>query len=99
MDFFQSTSDKVAEIYKVRLQVDDFILSLVTQCSIFHLLQQLSGGASAEALLLPMNLEEPYLDGIRYDYVPPLKQFNDRVEPSGGETTVAALALMFAIYR
>ncbi|XP_057320354.1 structural maintenance of chromosomes protein 1A-like [Microplitis mediator] len=75
MNFFRSTSYKVAEIYK-----------------------KLSDGASAEALLLPMNLEEPYLDGIRYDYVPPLKQFNGRVEPSGGETTVAALALMFAIY-
>mmetsp|Transcript_10154 Transcript_10154/g.24576 ORF Transcript_10154/g.24576 Transcript_10154/m.24576 type:complete len:1249 (+) Transcript_10154:130-3876(+) len=41
--------------------------------------------------------EEPYLDGIKYDTIPPGKRFMDMTHLSGGEKTVAALALLFAI--
>jgi len=43
--------------------------------------------------------EEPYLDGVKYDVMPPMKRYRDIGQLSGGEKTVAALALLFAIHR
>ncbi|RKP09750.1 cohesin complex subunit psm1 [Thamnocephalis sphaerospora] len=41
---------------------------------------------------------EPYLEGIRYHAMPPLKRFRDMDQLSGGEKTVAAFALLLAIH-
>ena len=56
-------------------------------------------------LLLTMNRyldmedgDEPYLDGIKYHAMPPLKRFRDMEHLSGGEKTMAALALLFAVH-
>lgn len=43
--------------------------------------------------------EEPYTAGIKYHAMPPMKRFRDMEQLSGGEKTVAALALLFAIHR
>jgi len=43
--------------------------------------------------------EEPYNGGIKYHAMPPMKRFRDMELLSGGEKTVAALALLFAIHR
>ncbi|KAJ3214675.1 Structural maintenance of chromosomes protein 1 [Dinochytrium kinnereticum] len=42
--------------------------------------------------------DEPYLDGIKYHAMPPMKRFRDMEQLSGGEKTVAALALLFAVH-
>jgi structural maintenance of chromosome 1 len=42
--------------------------------------------------------DEPYLDGIKYNAMPPMKRFRDMEQLSGGEKTVAALAMLFAIH-
>lgn len=42
--------------------------------------------------------DEPYLDGIKYHAMPPLKRFRDMENLSGGEKTMAALALLFAVH-
>ncbi len=42
--------------------------------------------------------DESYLDGIRYHAMPPMKRFSDMEQLSGGEKTIAALALLFAIH-
>ncbi|KAJ7118550.1 P-loop containing nucleoside triphosphate hydrolase protein [Mycena crocata] len=42
--------------------------------------------------------EEPYVGGIKYHAMPPMKRFRDMEQLSGGEKTVAALALLFAIH-
>ncbi|GJJ15239.1 hypothetical protein Clacol_009515 [Clathrus columnatus] len=42
--------------------------------------------------------EEPYLSGIKYHAMPPMKRFRDMEQLSGGEKTVAALALLFAVH-
>ncbi|KAK0255245.1 hypothetical protein B0A54_03271 [Friedmanniomyces endolithicus] len=42
--------------------------------------------------------DEPYLAGIRYNAMPPLKRFRDMEHLSGGEKTMAALALLFAVH-
>eukprot|EP01000_Liburna_glaciale_P007121 NODE_954_length_729_cov_1179.902941_g650_i0.p1 GENE.NODE_954_length_729_cov_1179.902941_g650_i0~~NODE_954_length_729_cov_1179.902941_g650_i0.p1 ORF type:complete len:181 (-),score=29.04 NODE_954_length_729_cov_1179.902941_g650_i0:154-696(-) len=43
--------------------------------------------------------EEPWLGGVTYTAVPPGKRVHDMEHLSGGEKTVAALALLFAIHR
>lgn len=48
-------------------------------------------------LSLEESSAEPYLEGIRFHAMPPLKRFLDMDQLSGGEKTVAALALLFAI--
>uniref|UniRef100_A0A4W3J1J9 Structural maintenance of chromosomes 1B n=1 Tax=Callorhinchus milii TaxID=7868 RepID=A0A4W3J1J9_CALMI len=53
---------------------------------------------SAQAFLNAENPEEPYLDGIGYNCVAPGKRFMPMDNLSGGEKTVAALALLFAIH-
>jgi len=63
------------------------------------LFQSLAKNQSAQAFLGPENPEEPYLDGINYNCVAPGKRFQPMSNLSGGEKTVAALALLFAIHR
>ena len=41
---------------------------------------------------------EPFLSGLKYHAMPPLKRFRDMEHLSGGEKTIAALALLFAIH-
>ncbi|KAI9184282.1 Structural maintenance of chromosomes protein 1 [Blastocladiella emersonii ATCC 22665] len=41
--------------------------------------------------------EDPFSSGIKYHAMPPMKRFRDMEQLSGGEKTVAALALLFAI--
>jgi len=43
--------------------------------------------------------EQPFLHGIKYTAMPPGKRFRDMEQLSGGERTVAALALLFAIHE
>ncbi|KJE94176.1 hypothetical protein CAOG_004858 [Capsaspora owczarzaki ATCC 30864] len=42
--------------------------------------------------------EEPYLHGIKYNTMAPMKPFRDMSQLSGGEKTVAAVALLFAMH-
>lgn len=51
----------------------------------------------AQASLVLENAEEPYLDGVIYNCVAPGKRFRQMDNLSGGEKTIAALALLFAI--
>ncbi|KAF5741846.1 hypothetical protein HS088_TW10G00852 [Tripterygium wilfordii] len=44
------------------------------------------------------NDDDPFLHGIKYTAMPPTKRFRDMEQLSGGEKTVAALALLFAIH-
>ena len=50
-------------------------------------------------LLVDSILQEPYTAGIKYHAMPPMKRFRDMEQLSGGEKTIAALALLFAIHR
>ena len=51
-----------------------------------------------KAYLSLENKEEPFTHGIQYTAMPPMKRFRDMELLSGGEKTVAALALLFAIH-
>lgn len=50
------------------------------------------------AYLTLENDEDPYLDGIKYQVKLPTKRFQEMSNLSGGEKTVAALALLFAVH-
>eukprot|EP00741_Cyanophora_paradoxa_P011004 tig00020553_g10636.t1 len=54
-----------------------------------------TGGSATLVLEDP---EEPYNKGIQFTSMPPLKRFRGMEQLSGGEKTVAALALLFAIH-
>lgn len=54
-----------------------------------------SGG---QAYLSPENTEDPFTAGIKFSAMPPTKRFRDMEQLSGGEKTVAALALLFAVH-
>lgn len=58
----------------------------------------LTRNQSAQAFLGPENPEEPYLEGINYNCVAPGKRFQPMLNLSGGEKTIAALALLFGIH-
>ena len=73
--------------------------SLLTGAHALPPSQALSKNQSAQAFLGPENAEEPYLDGVSYNCVAPGKRFRPMDNLSGGEKTVAALALLFAIHR
>lgn len=55
---------------------------------------QLAGGSAS---LTVEDEDEPFNGGIKYHATPPLKRFKDMEYLSGGEKTIAALALLFAI--
>lgn len=57
----------------------------------------IAGGGTAYLSL--EDSDEPYLHGIRYHATPPMKRFRDMEQLSGGEKTMAALALLFAVHR
>lgn len=44
------------------------------------------------------NEDDPFLHGMKYTAMPPTKRFRDMEQLSGGEKTVAALALLFSIH-
>ena len=50
------------------------------------------------AYLTLENADEPYLSGVKYHTMPPMKRFRDMEQLSGGEKTMASLALVFAIH-
>uniref|UniRef100_A0AAY4CCY7 Structural maintenance of chromosomes protein n=1 Tax=Denticeps clupeoides TaxID=299321 RepID=A0AAY4CCY7_9TELE len=60
--------------------------------------KKLCRNQSAQAMLSPENPDEPYLGGINYNCVAPGKRFMAMDNLSGGEKTIAALALVFAIH-
>ncbi|KAJ9436214.1 Structural maintenance of chromosomes protein 1, partial [Diplonema papillatum] len=57
------------------------------------------GQASGTAYIASEEPEEPYLGGTKFSACPPMKQFREMEQLSGGEKTVAALALIFAIHK
>lgn len=60
--------------------------------------KELANNPSAQAFLGAENADEPYLEGVGYNCVAPGKRFRPMDNLSGGEKTVAALALLFAIH-
>ncbi|NXL90290.1 SMC1B protein, partial [Alectura lathami] len=104
MDAFEA-SRKEARISKQEFeQVKKRRYELFSQCFehasvvIDQIYKEICRNGSAQAFLSPENPEEPYLEGIGFNCVAPGKRFMPMDNLSGGERTVAALALVFAIH-
>lgn len=108
---FQETSEefenarkrakRAKQVYeKVRKERYDRFMHCFEHVStrIDEIYKALARNQSAQAFLGPENPEEPYLDGVNYNCVAPGKRFRPMDNLSGGEKTVAALALLFAIH-
>ncbi|ODV98585.1 hypothetical protein PACTADRAFT_64720 [Pachysolen tannophilus NRRL Y-2460] len=80
---FEHISSHIDSIYKELTRTNSVI-------------SPLGGGGSAYLTL--EDEDEPYLAGIKYHAMPPMKRFRDMELLSGGEKTIAALALLFAIH-
>lgn len=59
--------------------------------------KELNKGMGSASIQLE-NIEEPYLGGIKFTAQPPQKRFREIELLSGGEQSVAALALLFAVH-
>ncbi|XP_074446590.1 structural maintenance of chromosomes protein 1B [Larus michahellis] len=70
-----------------------------TSVAIDQIYKKLYSNSGAQAFLSPENPEEPYLEGIGFNCVVPGKRFMPMDSLSGGEKSVAALALVFAVHR
>ncbi|XP_077325482.1 structural maintenance of chromosomes protein 1B [Lithobates pipiens] len=99
------TSRRKASLCRTEFeQVKQKRYELFSQCfehvsvAIDQIYKKLCRNASAQAFLSLENSEEPYLDGIGYNCVAPGKRFMPMDNLSGGEKSVAALALVFAIH-
>ena len=78
-------------VFKILSEAIDDIYKDLTQVEGVPL-----GGTAYLSLEDPL---EPYLHGTKYTAMPAGKRFRDMDQLSGGERTVAALALLFAIHR
>ncbi|XP_056373472.1 structural maintenance of chromosomes protein 1B [Hyla sarda] len=103
-DAFEASRRKASQCRNEFEQVKHRRYELFSQCfehvslAIDEIYKKLCRNASAQAFLSPENPEEPYLDGIGYNCVAPGKRFMPMDNLSGGEKSVAALALVFAIH-
>ncbi|KAG8579905.1 hypothetical protein GDO81_011089 [Engystomops pustulosus] len=103
-DAFEASRRKASLCRREYEQVKRRRYELFSQCfehvsvAIDEIYKKLCRNASAQAFLSPENPEEPYLDGIGYNCVAPGKRFMPMDNLSGGEKSVAALALVFAIH-
>ncbi|KAF8525826.1 condensin complex subunit SMC1 [Hysterangium stoloniferum] len=97
----KSARDEFNEIRKQRCDLFNKAYNHISQC-IDQVYKDLTRGKAAPmggvAYLSLEDNEEPYLGGIKYHAMPPMKRFRDMEQLSGGEKTVAALALLFAIH-
>ena len=101
---FEAARKKAKKAKQSFEKVKNERINLFTNCcnhisdAIDGIYKALARNDAAQAYLGPDNPEEPYLDGINYNCVAPGKRFQPMSNLSGGEKTIAALALLFAIH-
>lgn len=89
MDAFNHISNNINKIYNE-----------LTKSNIHSVAGESSTNAVGGTAYLNLdNTVDPYLYGIQYSAMPPTKRYRDMSHLSGGEKTVAALALLFSIHR
>jgi structural maintenance of chromosome 1 len=92
------------EFAQVRQQRFDAFMSMFTHVSeqIDPIYKELTKRENAplggSAFLALEDSQDPYFGGIKFDCMPPNKRFRVMESLSGGEKTVAALALLFALH-
>ncbi|KAM6386166.1 structural maintenance of chromosomes protein 1B [Alca torda] len=104
VDAFESSRREARTCKQEFEQVKKKRYELFSRCfehasiAIDQIYKQLYSNTGAQAFLSLENPEEPYLEGIGFNCVVPGKRFMPMDCLSGGEKSVAALALVFAIH-
>ncbi|KAK3564796.1 hypothetical protein QTP86_027827, partial [Hemibagrus guttatus] len=104
VDAFEASASVSKKCHQEFEQVKSMRFHRFSQCfehvsvTINHIYQDLCRNNSAQATLSAENPDEPYLGGISYNCVAPGKRFMSMDNLSGGEKSIAALALVFAIH-
>ncbi|XP_035280729.1 structural maintenance of chromosomes protein 1B isoform X1 [Anguilla anguilla] len=104
VDAFEASTKMARKCSQEFEQIKAKRFRLFSQCFehvsiiIDQIYKELCRNSSAQAILGAENPDEPYLDGINYNCVAPGKRFMAMDNLSGGEKSVAALALVFAIH-
>lgn len=97
----KTIEDDFNRLRQLRLDLFNAALTHISECidPIYKELTRSSVHPSGgQAYLSPENTEEPFNGGIKFSAMPPTKRFRDMEQLSGGEKTVAALALLFAVH-
>ncbi|KAL8376335.1 hypothetical protein RB595_007430 [Gaeumannomyces hyphopodioides] len=99
---WNSAQDAFNEVKAKRFELFDKAFKHIQQ-QITHVYKELTRSEAypigGQAYLdMEEDTETPYLSGIKYHAMPPLKRFRDMDHLSGGEKTMAAMALLFAIH-
>ena len=93
--------DAFTEVKEKRFDLFNKAFSHISE-QISHVYKDLTRSATfplgGQAYLDIEDSDAPYLSGIKYHAMPPLKRFRDMEHLSGGEKTMAALALLFAVH-
>lgn len=100
-DAAKATRDAFNAIKQQRYDVFNKAFAHISE-QISHVYKDLTRSATfplgGQAYLDIEDSDAPYLSGIKYHAMPPLKRFRDMEHLSGGEKTMAALALLFAVH-
>jgi structural maintenance of chromosome 1 len=91
---FQRIKDKRAKLFNKAFNHIDSALKTIYKDMTKSSKHPLGGNA----YLTVDDQDEPYKGGLKFNAMPPMKRFRDIEQLSGGEKTVAALSLLFAIH-
>ncbi|KAI5950977.1 SMC1 [Candida jiufengensis] len=97
----RKVSEKFAELKEKRYEKFMEAFNHISNCidSIYkELTKSNTSPMGGSAFLVLEDEDTPYLSGVKYHAMPPMKRFQDMELLSGGEKTIAALALLFAIH-
>lgn len=97
----KQSRDAFNEVKERRFELFNKAFTHISE-QISHVYKDLTRSAAyplgGQAYLDTEDGDAPYLSGIKYHAMPPLKRFRDMEHLSGGEKTMAALALLFAVH-
>ncbi|KAK2630316.1 hypothetical protein QTJ16_001136 [Diplocarpon rosae] len=97
----KTSRDAFQEVKEKRFDLFNKAFSHISE-QITHVYKDLTRSSTfplgGQAYLDIEDSDAPYLSGIKYHAMPPLKRFRDMEHLSGGEKTMAALALLFAVH-
>ena len=100
-DRVKEATDSFEEIRQTRRNIFvDAFQHIAASIDVLYkeLTQSSSHPLGGQAYLSLENSEDPFLAGVNYTAMPPTKRFRDMDQLSGGEKTIAAVALLFAIH-
>ncbi|MEN2499289.1 MAG: Structural maintenance of chromosomes protein 1B [Marteilia pararefringens] len=92
----QKIDDELQDVKSQRIETFNKFYEEVSM-NLGTVYRELSGSKSGQAYLSLINTQEPYLEGVLFSCIVPGKHYTYMENLSGGEKSLAALSLIFAI--